>query len=426
MQLQAFSISRLFDQYDHKISFPIKGEGDPTPSLVILHGPNGIGKTTILRMIDGILKLDFNPFRSVPFTKACLSFSDGKSIIVRAIKNNSAQLKYLRVEFLGDAIDLAPRRSGPLREADSSKTEKFRQRFFIYASPITFDLINTQRFRDEIIEDETEPEDPQLELWEESYQLKMARGKNPELLRRKIRPKRYLAGRVKKFIGEAQVDFSHFFATTEPDLFTKIIDGIVGVGTYNFEPKELLARLLAVERRDKVAERFGLAVEKWDRQRITKTLKTLKQDVMGKQALAVISAYVEFLESRSSERALITERLTTFEDTVKDFIQNKQIRIDPIMGIVINIGRGKRLNEQQLSSGEYHLLYLLVSAMVTKRRGTVIAIDEPEMSMHIAWQRNLVAAILKCASMAHPQLLLATHSPDIAAQYPQSMCELGR
>ena len=50
----------------------------------------------------------------------------------------------------------------------------------------------------------------------------------------------------------------------------------------------------------------------------------------------------------------------------------------------------------------------------------MIAIDEPEMSMHISWQNKLVKALLKISSKANPQFIFATHSPDIAANYNNS------
>jgi predicted ATPase len=82
------------------------------------------------------------------------------------------------------------------------------------------------------------------------------------------------------------------------------------------------------------------------------------------------------------------------------------------------------LDEFQLSSGEYQLLYLMVAALTTRRKGTVLAIDEPELSMHISWQRKLVRNITRCASRAAPQIVLATHSPEIATEYSENMVEL--
>ena len=83
------------------------------------------------------------------------------------------------------------------------------------------------------------------------------------------------------------------------------------------------------------------------------------------------------------------------------------------------------LTENQLSSGEFHLLFLMVEALIARRRGTIIAIDEPEMSMHISWQHKLIRNLLAVASDARPQFLLATHSPDVVAEYRPYFVQLG-
>ena len=78
-----------------------------------------------------------------------------------------------------------------------------------------------------------------------------------------------------------------------------------------------------------------------------------------------------------------------------------------------------------MSSGEFHLLYLMTSALTARKRGTVIAIDEPEMSMHISWQRRLIKSLLTVASDARPQLILATHSPEVVGEYRAYMSRVG-
>jgi len=67
---------------------------------------------------------------------------------------------------------------------------------------------------------------------------------------------------------------------------------------------------------------------------------------------------------------------------------------------------------------------LLVSSLIARRRGTVIAIDEPEMSMHIAWQAKLIDALIEVASNATPQFVFATHSPDIIGDYRDRLVKL--
>ena len=57
MQLKTFKIEGLFDIRNHSVTFPIQIEGNIRPAVVILHGLNGVGKTTMLRMLDGLLRL---------------------------------------------------------------------------------------------------------------------------------------------------------------------------------------------------------------------------------------------------------------------------------------------------------------------------------------------------------------------------------
>jgi predicted ATPase len=67
-----------------------------------------------------------------------------------------------------------------------------------------------------------------------------------------------------------------------------------------------------------------------------------------------------------------------------------------------------------LSSGEKQVLRLLVEVLRVEENA--ILIDEPELSMHIDWQRELVAHMRQLNPEA--QLIIATHSPEIMAEVP--------
>lgn len=75
---------------------------------------------------------------------------------------------------------------------------------------------------------------------------------------------------------------------------------------------------------------------------------------------------------------------------------------------------GSEIPLQSLSSGEKQLLRLMLEVLSAK--SSTVMIDEPELSMHVDWQRRLVASM----QQVNPgcQLLLATHSPEIVAQAP--------
>jgi predicted ATP-binding protein involved in virulence len=70
-----------------------------------------------------------------------------------------------------------------------------------------------------------------------------------------------------------------------------------------------------------------------------------------------------------------------------------------------------RLPLATLSSGEKQILRILVEAIGA--RDSAVIIDEPELSMHVDWQRQIVSAML--VVNPHCQLILATHSPEVMA-----------
>ena len=68
---------------------------------------------------------------------------------------------------------------------------------------------------------------------------------------------------------------------------------------------------------------------------------------------------------------------------------------------------------RQLSSGERQVLIVLTHLAFLAGENSIFVIDEPELSLHVTWQNQLVDA-LKELSPRHCQIILATHSPEVA------------
>ncbi len=73
---------------------------------------------------------------------------------------------------------------------------------------------------------------------------------------------------------------------------------------------------------------------------------------------------------------------------------------------------GKELSLSALSSGEKQLLKILVATVTAS--ASVVLVDEPELSMHVDWQRRLIPSMRILNPSA--QLIVATHSPEIMAE----------
>lgn len=64
-----------------------------------------------------------------------------------------------------------------------------------------------------------------------------------------------------------------------------------------------------------------------------------------------------------------------------------------------------------LSTGEQQMLLLLVRLVAAAEKGALFIIDEPEASLHVAWQRALPGVLNILRDAFHLQLAIATHSP---------------
>jgi predicted ATPase len=68
-----------------------------------------------------------------------------------------------------------------------------------------------------------------------------------------------------------------------------------------------------------------------------------------------------------------------------------------------------------LSSGEQHLVVLLYRLIFGSAKGSLFLVDEPELSLHVAWQRELAADLAEIATHTESRYLIATHSPSVIA-----------
>ncbi len=90
---------------------------------------------------------------------------------------------------------------------------------------------------------------------------------------------------------------------------------------------------------------------------------------------------------------------------------NKTVSFDD-KSIVVKDANGIRIGLSSLSSGEKHLIQLFIECLLAEESS--ILIDEPEISIHVDWQRELVAAFRTLNPEA--QFILATHSPEVMGE----------
>ena len=79
LRLQRIEVDGLFGVYNHRIDLNLDER------VTLLHGVNGVGKTSILRMVDALLSGDLGRFRDVPFARFMLGFDDGSTLELQTL-----------------------------------------------------------------------------------------------------------------------------------------------------------------------------------------------------------------------------------------------------------------------------------------------------------------------------------------------------
>jgi len=397
VSLESFSIEGLFGYLNHTITFPQMSPQASEPEILIVEGQNGTGKTTIMRMIAGIVEgLDFDPFRKVPFARAQLKLSTGDVLGVEFEADNPdfslvATFRNHRVPLVRD------RDHGSYTPSQQAAISAYRHEALPLLRGIDFELLTIER---------------SLEVEAKSSGDLIMDPRTGDL-RPRVRTKS-LASRVRDFLREAQVNYRRFFQAEELELLPRILKQF-SQPKLDYEPDSLLKRVNAIRDKNQLNARFGLQTDDEELETLASLLGNIEYRD-EQHALALLASYVEVHENRSQARDLIALRLSLFETIMDDFFVGKKIRIAPRTGFEI-ISQSGRLSEKDLSSGEFHFLYMMVAALLCERTGTIIAIDEPELSLHVSWQRRLIGALSKCASGAAPLFFLSTHSTAISSAH---------
>ena len=78
MRILSFEVEKLFGYYNYHIQFK--------QDVTIIHGPNGCGKTTLIKLIDWIFNNKIYELKAVKFEKISILLSDNTLINVEQKK----------------------------------------------------------------------------------------------------------------------------------------------------------------------------------------------------------------------------------------------------------------------------------------------------------------------------------------------------
>jgi len=107
----------------------------------------------------------------------------------------------------------------------------------------------------------------------------------------------------------------------------------------------------------------------------------------------------------------LSKAKTRFQDIVDELFEETGKKIVRTENEIRFSQLGETLATYQLSSGEKQMLTILLTVLVEDQQPCVLFMDEPEVSLHIEWQKRLIDLVLELNP--HVQIILTTHSPAV-------------
>ncbi|WP_198147235.1 AAA family ATPase [Pseudoxanthomonas mexicana] len=138
--------------------------------------------------------------------------------------------------------------------------------------------------------------------------------------------------------------------------------------------------------------------------------------LMNKAQIERITTLLEVIDSHRSSIDKLFASTTRFLTAANSFYSDsrKRVVIDEVGQLSVESIDKQVVPVSALSSGERQVL-LMLGQLFFRRDRRVFIIDEPELSLHIRWQKIFVEKAME--AQKNNQLILATHSPEIVGEY---------
>lgn len=163
--------------------------------------------------------------------------------------------------------------------------------------------------------------------------------------------------------------------------------------------------------------------------KISREMQNVPDTDKGSEIPQDASAVLNAIQEVNEEREQLSKPFSVLSELSRKILRYNAIRVtgriirgEPTDGITlgegadgITVGEPKdAISSDKLSAGEKQMLSFLCYNAFSD--GMPIFIDEPELSLHVDWERILLPTLLEQA--AGNQLFVATHSPFIYTMYP--------
>jgi energy-coupling factor transporter ATP-binding protein EcfA2 len=426
---------------------------DLRSDLTILFGPNGCGKTSAIRLIEALLTPALTELLSIDYEYVEVAVESGGSnhLISSRRQNGGVTLSCTGTK---DIIEVPQSLAAVIGGDDPSSKEAHRELTIRYSERDVWKRISAlgapvflglERRHVPSTSDATanwsflwasDRENPrrttrrqQGTLGTSLFEMQALVQEAYRRIRRvaderssRLRNKLLLAGfRYRHFAGSVndagELNLETEFATPQRlrEQQNWLVQALVSIGV----PQEEAERELAPYFDQVIALGQRMSAENSD-------IGAFFEALVNKANLDRLEEIVTLVKDYTSSAEQLMDRFRGFSTAVNAFFadSSKQIEVDPVGLIRVQNPNMAYIGPESLSSGERQLLIMFGHLYFNSfgARSSVFVVDEPELSLHLKWQGQLVDAMR--ASNPRAQLILATHSPEIVGDHISACVEI--
>jgi ABC-type lipoprotein export system ATPase subunit len=416
------AVTNLFGYMNHAVNFRTSES-----SLTILTGPNGSGKTHFLNIARSMVAFDYLAFSKSPCDKADLTYTSSRTLSFERIDP-----ELIRVSGRIPERDLGTITirvfSDPLEDAVPQYIERLEDDLWIDRNDGELMSTTTVRTRYGARLPRTRPgieivDEPitDLESWTAIFRSKEL----PTLVETGRLDTRYAPSPQRRFTPGVSRGMPISRIRQYVD---QVGEAIAAAKRASLEDSQRADRQFAARALDRARD----TVQEAQLRRNYQVLATLNQQLnlngltepsagvelptgprMNPTERRIISLFLDDWEAKLSALVDVHTKLEMLRSIVETKLTGKRLSLEEGNLSFVSYSNELEIDVGRLSSGEQHLLALFTMLIFTALPGTLVLIDEPEISLHAAWKHSFLKDIRQVARLNDLQVVLATHSSGI-------------
>lgn len=432
MRIIQYEVEKLYNSFNHQITF--------NENITIILGQNGLGKTAMLTMLYGLFSHDFHLLLKYPYDSIILTFDNKKRLIIKKDKNQDEQdidftyghqsiklstivqnaesaKRYIRKHLSVDVLRHIDEDLWQIRQTGEvlSSIEVMSRYSSLYPQLLESNIYGCPQWLEEIISSikidfiGTKRLQTQVPNEERTYARRLE---------------------IHDTIDEDAQDFIRLLSSTKSKA------AAIAAEIDKTYPNRLIEQFK--EENEKTILKKSQLVKNLNKlntlrnELIEVGLMDVTEDevldntfVLTKEISTVFNVYVEDSNKKLSAYSDMSKRVKLFIDLINKHFLYKKITISSTEGFTLKSTiTDEKILLKQLSSGEQHMFILYYHLLFKYAPNTLILLDEPEISLHISWQKDFIADLLQIMELNPMTLLIATHAPSIVRSHWSLTSEL--